>query len=78
MAGDVLEGRWKQLKGRVREKWGLFTDDDVERIAGKRDQLVGMVQAHYGEVKEEAERQVAEFIDKYLDSRDSERHHGAS
>jgi len=70
---DQLEGRWKQLKGHVREKWGLFTDDDVEQIAGRRDQLVGMVQAHYGEVKNEAERQVSEFIEKYLDHRDASR-----
>jgi uncharacterized protein YjbJ (UPF0337 family) len=49
------------VQGKVREKWGKLTDDDLELIAGKRDQLVGVLQRKYGEGRDEIERQVAEF-----------------
>lgn len=61
MNWDQLAGNWKQAKGTVKEKWGQLTDDDLTRIAGKRDQLVGRVQERYGLAKEEAERQVNEW-----------------
>jgi uncharacterized protein YjbJ (UPF0337 family) len=48
---DQIEGNWKQLKGKVREKWGLLTDDDVDTIGGKKDRLVGKIQERYGEAK---------------------------
>ena len=57
MNADQLEGKWKQLKGSVKEKWGKLTDDDLELIAGKRDKLIGKLQERYGIRKEEAERQ---------------------
>ena len=56
MNADQLEGKWKQLKGSVKEKWGKLTDDDLELIAGKRDKLIGKLQERYGIRKEEAER----------------------
>jgi uncharacterized protein YjbJ (UPF0337 family) len=61
MNWDQIEGKWKQLKGRVRETWGDFTDDDLEKIGGKRDRLAGLVQEKYGVAKDEAERQIADF-----------------
>ena len=61
MNWDQVEGKWKQASGKVKEKWGKLTDDDLQRIAGKRDQLVGRIQERYGIAKEEAERQVEEF-----------------
>lgn len=61
MNWDQIEGSWKQLKGAVREQWGDLTDDDLDRIGGKRDQLVGRVQARYGTTREMAERQVDDF-----------------
>lgn len=61
MNKDQLEGNWMNLKGKVRETWGKLTDDDFDRIAGKRDQLVGAIQRRYGIAKEEAERQVEKF-----------------
>jgi uncharacterized protein YjbJ (UPF0337 family) len=61
MNGDQIEGQWKQMKGQLREKWGSLTDDDVEMIAGKRDQLIGRLQVRYGIAKEEAAKQVEEF-----------------
>jgi uncharacterized protein YjbJ (UPF0337 family) len=48
---DQVKGNWKQLKGRVREKWGLLTDDDLEQIAGQKDRLFGKIQEKYGEAK---------------------------
>ena len=48
---DQLQGNWKQIKGKVREKWGLLTDDDLEHIAGHKDRLIGKIQEKYGEAK---------------------------
>jgi uncharacterized protein YjbJ (UPF0337 family) len=61
MNWDQLEGKWKQYSGKVKEKWGNLTDDDLTVIHGRRDQLVGKIQERYGVVKEEAEKQVDEF-----------------
>ena len=56
MNWDQVEGKWKQASGKAKEKWGKLTDDDLQRISGKRDQLVGRIQERYGIAKEEAER----------------------
>ena len=61
MNRDRIEGKWKQYAGKIRERWGKLTDDDLTVIHGKTDQLVGLVQERYGYAKEEAERQVEEF-----------------
>ncbi len=61
MDWNRVEGNWKQLKGKVKEQWGNLTDDELDVIAGKRDQWVGKVQERYGIAKDEAERQVDEF-----------------
>jgi len=61
MNWDTLKGEWKQFKGKVKEAWGKLTDDDLDVIAGKRDQLLGVVQKRYGIAREEAERQVQQF-----------------
>ena len=61
MNWDQIEGNWKQIRGAVHEHWGDLTDDDLDRIAGKRDQFVGRVQARYGTTREDAERQVDDF-----------------
>ena len=62
MNWDQLTGKWKQSKGKITEKWGKLTDDDLQVIAGRRDQFVGRVQERYGIAKEEAEKQVDEFV----------------
>ena len=62
MNSDQLEGKWKQVKGEVREKWGKLTDDDMHIVAGRREQLIGRVQERYGLAKEEATRQVDAFV----------------
>ncbi len=61
MNWDTIQGKWKEMKGQVKERWGKLTDDDFDTIAGKRDQLAGRIQQRYGIVKEEAERQVNDF-----------------
>lgn len=58
MNKDTIQGDWKKLKGKVQEKWGDLTDDDFDRIAGQREQLIGTVQKRYGVAKDEAEKQV--------------------
>jgi uncharacterized protein YjbJ (UPF0337 family) len=62
MNWDRVEGNWKQLKGKAREKWGKLTDSDFEQIAGKRDQLIGRIQERYGITKEEAQKQAEEWL----------------
>jgi uncharacterized protein YjbJ (UPF0337 family) len=61
MNWDRIEGNWRQLKGKARQQWGKLTDDQFERIAGKRDVLVGQVQETYGISKDEADRQVRDW-----------------
>jgi uncharacterized protein YjbJ (UPF0337 family) len=61
MNWDRIEGNWKQFKGKAKEQWGKITDDNLDVIAGKRDQLVGMIQESYGIGKDEAERQVKKW-----------------
>ena len=62
MNWDQVEGKWKQYKGQIKEKWGRLTDDDLDVINGRRQQLVGKIQQHYGIAREEAEKQCDEFV----------------
>ena len=57
----MIQGKWKELKGEAKEKWGELTDDDLDVIEGNRDQLVGLIQNRYGKAKEEAEKEVEEW-----------------
>ncbi len=61
MNWDQIQGSWTQLTGKVKEKWGKLTDDDLTVIAGKRDQLAGLLQERYGYAKEQAEKALDEF-----------------
>ncbi|WP_291167091.1 CsbD family protein [Gimesia sp.] len=61
MNSDQFEGKWKQIKGQAKQKWGELTDDEIDQINGKRENLVGKVQERYGIAKEEAEKQVSQF-----------------
>ena len=62
---DVLAGKWKQARGLVRQWWGKLTDNDLDRISGRVDQLVGIVQERYGYTKEQAEKEVAKFMEQF-------------
>jgi uncharacterized protein YjbJ (UPF0337 family) len=61
MNWDIVQGNWKQFKGKVKAQWGRLTDDQLDVIGGKRDELAGSIQEAYGTTKEEAERQVKDF-----------------
>lgn len=61
MNWDIVEGNWKQFKGKVRARWGKLTDDQLELIAGKRIELAGRIQESYGVSKDEAEVQIKLF-----------------
>ena len=61
MNWDQVEGKWKQLRGCAKQKWGQLTDDDLDKIGGKRDELVGKLQERMGLEREEAERQVRDW-----------------
>jgi uncharacterized protein YjbJ (UPF0337 family) len=61
MNWDEIEGKWKVIKGTVREKFGKLTDDDLNVVRGRRDQLIGKLQERYGYAREEAQRQVDDF-----------------
>ena len=62
MNKDILEGKWEQLKGKAKEKWGDLTNDDWAVVQCKRDQLAGRIQERYGRTKEEAEKEVDEWL----------------
>ena len=61
MNWDRIEGNWKQVAGKVKAQWGKLTDDELDVVAGNRDQLSGIIQEHYGIAREEAERQVEKW-----------------
>jgi uncharacterized protein YjbJ (UPF0337 family) len=58
MNWDQIAGNWTQFKGYVKEKWGKLTDDDLNVIAGKKDQILGRLQERYGYSKEQAEKEI--------------------
>ncbi len=64
-ARDKVKGNWTQAKGHVKEQWGKLTDNDLTEIRGRREQLVGKIQARYGVDATEAEKQVASFESTY-------------
>jgi len=63
MNRDYLEGNWNQLKGRVRRQWGKLTDDEIDIIRGDQEVLIGKIQEHYGRSREEAEREVRDWLE---------------
>lgn len=64
MNKDQLQGDWLNLKGKIKEKWGKLTDDDLKVIEGKRDQLAGKLQERYGYAKEQAQKELDDFCSK--------------
>ena len=61
MDWNRVEGNWKQLKGNVKEKWGRLTDDDLDVIAGKRDQLEGKIQERYGIARDQVRKDIDDW-----------------
>ncbi len=70
MNWNQIQGDWKQFSGKVKEKWGKLTDDEVTTIAGKREQLIGYLQERYGYEKEQAEKELNDFTQTMLSHAD--------
>lgn len=62
MEWNEIEGNWKNFTGKIKEKWGKLTDDDLKEIAGKKDQLLGKIQSRYGLEKGKVEREFNDFL----------------
>jgi len=65
MNEDILKGKWKEIKGSVKAKWGNLTDDDLTEIEGMQEKLLGLLQTKYGYSKEKAEEEYKGFISSY-------------
>jgi uncharacterized protein YjbJ (UPF0337 family) len=63
MDWNRIEGNWKQAKGQVKEKWGKLTDDELDKMNGRRDQLEGKIQERYGIAKDQAKKDVDTWFD---------------
>lgn len=64
MNRDILEGKWKQVRGKVKETWGDLTDDELDQVSGRYDVLVGKLQAKYGYSRQEAEKEIDDFLNE--------------
>lgn len=63
MNEQQLQGRWTELKGKVKERWGRLTDDELTQINGRKEQLLGKIQVKYGIARERAEKELKRFMD---------------
>ncbi len=61
MNKDIIEGNWKQLKGKVKKQWGKLTDDELDQIEGNRQELSGKIQERYGKSREDVDREIADW-----------------
>ena len=73
MNSDQMQGKWKQMKGSVKEKWGKLTDDDLDVINGQSEQLIGKIQERYGIARDEAKKQVEQWNYSGVDTDAEER-----
>ncbi len=64
MNWDEIKGKWTQMTGSAKANWGKLTDDDLMEAEGNRDKLIGKIQEKYGVAKEEAEKQVNDWLEK--------------
>jgi len=62
MNGDVLQGKWKQLRGQIQQQWGDLTDSDLDRIKGTRTEFEGLLQERYGYTKDKAKSELDAFL----------------
>lgn len=59
---DILEGKWHELKGQVKQQWGKLTDDDIQRLSGKAEELAGVLQQKYGYGKAQADMEINNWL----------------
>ena len=64
MNRDTLQGKWHQLKGEAKARWGKLTDDDLDQVGGNAEKLIGRIQERYGYARQQAEREVHDFTNK--------------
>ena len=65
MNTDVLRGKWTQLKGEIKSQWGKLTDDDLDRIEGDSEKLIGKIQERYGYARDQAKREVDDYFKRH-------------
>ncbi len=65
MNKDVMQGKWKQIRGEVKQQWGKLTDDEIDQINGNADKLSGYLQEKYGYSREKADAEARRFLDRY-------------
>ena len=65
MNEDILKGKWNEIKGGLKEKWGKLTDNDLTVVEGNKDKLLGILQQKYGYDKDKAEKEYNDFIGRY-------------
>jgi uncharacterized protein YjbJ (UPF0337 family) len=68
MNEDILKGKWRQIKGEVQSRWGKLTDDDMDRAEGDAEKLIGRVQERYGYQRDQAQREVDDFLRNHKDT----------
>ncbi len=74
MNTDTIKGNWKQMKGKVKAQWGKLTDDQLDRIEGEKDQLVGSIQEAYGMSRDKAEKEVDGFFSRNSETQQQAKH----
>jgi uncharacterized protein YjbJ (UPF0337 family) len=62
---DIMQGKWHELKGQVKQQWGKLTDDDLQRLSGKREELTGVLQQRYGYGKAQADLEITSWLSKH-------------
>jgi uncharacterized protein YjbJ (UPF0337 family) len=73
MNQDIMEGKWKQLKGKVKQQWGKLTDDQLDQISGRSEEVAGLLQENYGYTVARARKEVDDFINR-LDTQEHMQH----
>lgn len=70
MNQQILQGKWHQMRGSIKERWGRLNDDDLNRIQGRVEQLIGVIQERYGYTRQQAKREVEHYLDAYNEQSD--------
>lgn len=66
MSANILSAKWKQLKGKVKEKWGKLTDDEIDQVQGKSENLIGLLEEKYAFTRKKAEAEISEFLSENI------------
>jgi uncharacterized protein YjbJ (UPF0337 family) len=65
MNKDILQGKWRQMRGEMKKWWGQLTDDELDKIEGDQDKLLGLLQEKYGYTREKAEEEISRRFDAF-------------